>query len=107
MAEFKIHVGTGENRKTYALDRETILNTEFIAIERATGFRMAELFAELAESSMVAITAVVWILRCREEPGLRFEDVQFAISELDLEEPAEEPEDPKEVSADGTPPEQS
>lgn len=94
MSEYKIHIGTGDNRKTYVLDRDSLLNTEAIAIEAATGRTLLDVFNGLPEVSMICITAVVWILRRREEPELRFEDVQFAISDLDLEDP-----DPKDEEA--------
>lgn len=91
MSEYKIHIGTGENRKTYVLDRDSLMNTEAIAIEAATGRTLLDVFNGLPEVSMISITALVWILRRREEPGLRFEEVQFAISDLDLEDSEDTP----------------
>lgn len=90
MSEYKIHIGTGDDRKTYVLDRDSLLNTEAIAIEAATGRTLLDVFNGLPEVSMISITALVWILRRRDEPGLQFGDVQFAISELDLEDPEAE-----------------
>lgn len=91
MSEYKIHIGTGENRKTYIFDRDSLLNTEAIAIEAATGRTLLDVISGLPELSMISITSVIWILRRREEPELQFGDVQFAISDLDMDEP-----DPKE-----------
>lgn len=80
-----IHIGTGEERNTYTFDEEQLLNTEAMAMEVATGRGLLEIVHSLPQVSMISVTAVVWILRRREEPGLQFEDVQFAVKDLDVE----------------------
>lgn len=105
MADVLIHIGKGEDRKTYRFDENKLMNVEAMAMERVTGRGLTEILAGVQEGSLIALTAIIWVLRRREEPGLQFEDVQFRIMDLDTgddEEPEETvpkeagPEDPAE-----------
>lgn len=89
-----IHIGQGEDRKTYTFIRDRMMNVEAIAIERATGLTLLEVRDGLMSLSMTAVTAILWILRRREEPGLQFEDVNFELGDIEVELPDEEPEEP-------------
>lgn len=106
MAKVLIHIGKGEARKTYTFDTEAFPNQGAISIEQDFGLRWPELIDALIGLSMVAVTAVVWILRRETEPGLQFTDIKFAIGDLETE-PVVEPSAPKDSDSDESPPEQS
>ena len=82
MAKITFSVGSDEDRKTYAFDEDKILNVEAMAIEQATDRPWLAIVQGLEKGSLVSFTAIVWILRKREEPWLQFTDVQFKVGEL-------------------------
>lgn len=93
---YLIHVGEGDDRQTHDCDFNKILNVEFIAIERVTGLTLTDLARGLMESSAVTVTALVWVLRKRTEPTLRFDQVEFVMADVEIEEVEEaEPAAPK------------
>lgn len=109
---YLIHIGEGDERETYDCDFNKMLNVEFIAIERFTGLTVQGVAQGLEQASSIAVTSIVWVLRRRKEPGLRFEDVQFVFSEVEIEDldDKDESEAPKEDSTDSddqSPPEAS
>lgn len=80
--------------EVFDFDMTRITNVEGMAIEKATGGTYVEWAQSMEAGSMLAVTALVWIVRKRQEPTLRFEDVEFTtISiEQDVEpSPLEEP----------------
>ena len=74
---------------------DTLLNTEAMAIERATGWEMADFLAKLGKQSVLAMTAFVWVMAKRMEPTLRFDDVEFSFDALEKTEDDDEQPDPK------------
>lgn len=92
MAKINFSVGAGEDRKTYAFDEDKIMNVEAMAIEQATGQPWLGIVQGLEKGSLTSFTAIVWILRKREEPWLQFTDVEFKVGELGAgdEEPDED-----------------
>lgn len=95
-----IHVGEGDDRKTYDFSPSKLLNVEWIAIEEITGLTKSEVLTKAGNLSLTAITALVWILRRRTEPGLAFGAVVFGGVELEDPDLVEDTEVPKE---DGEP----
>jgi len=89
-----IHIGQGDARKTYEFSVSKLMNVEAIAIEKQTGLTVAGLLAGMFGKSAVAITAVVWVLRKRSEPRLRYDEVEFSIGDCDIEDPDEDEEEP-------------
>jgi hypothetical protein len=87
----------------YELDVNNLLNVELIAITKATGMELPQLGQALKDGSVLALTALVWVLRRRSEPGLRFDDVQFTIGSLQLEDDAAGPKESAPESVTGTP----
>jgi hypothetical protein len=85
-----IHIGHGDDRKTYAFDPNKLLNTEYIAIERAAQLTVSQLGAGLSNGSLTAVTAIVWVLRKRDEPRLQFGEVLFTLDECEIEDPDDE-----------------
>lgn len=80
--------------KTYGFDPERFLNVELMAIERVTGMTSLAWQNALNEGSMLAATALVWILQKRhDDPALQFDDVVFESSSLSLHADAESPKD--------------
>jgi hypothetical protein len=85
VAKVLIHVGFGKDRETYEYNRGKLINVEFIAMERVTGMDGIELNRALDRGSVNALTALIWVLRKRQEPTLKFEQVVFNVGDLGLE----------------------
>lgn len=78
--------------KTFTFDPNKFLNTELIAVERATGFSAIEFQDGLNRGSMMAATALLWILQKRHvDPTIQFDDVEFDSATLLLEDDPKEP----------------
>lgn len=80
--------------KVYDFDLTRITNVEGMAIEKVTDKTYLEWSEALQAGSMLAATALVWIIQKRQEPTLRFEDVEFsqlAIQDDDNVSPLEQP----------------
>ena len=71
--------------KSHDWDWSTLRNVDAIAVERETGWSVAEWQRELARDSAIAFTALVWLVQRRDAPELRFEDVDYAIGEVKVE----------------------
>ncbi len=82
---YHIHVGQGDERTTYDCDFNKLLNVEFIAIERVTGLTIIGVAQGLMEASAVTVTALVWVMRKRQDPTLRFDQVEFAMADVEIE----------------------
>jgi hypothetical protein len=70
---------------TYDFDENSADNVELMAIERVTGMTTSEWAEAVGRGSMLGITALVWIMRRREESGLEFGDVHFHPASLKIE----------------------
>ena len=70
-----------------------ITNVEGMDIERVTGMLFPEWAQALTKGSMLAQTALVWVLRKRVDENLRFSDVVFR--EVTVEDEQESPDGPK------------
>lgn len=81
------------SEKSWTFDPLDMPNYEAIAIERATDLTLNELIhVALPRMSMIGLTALIWVLRLRDEPSLQLADVQFKAKELKLEYIPSEPE---------------
>lgn len=99
--------------KSWTFDPLDMPNYEAIAIERATDLTLNELVhVALPRMSIIGLTALIWVLRLRDEPSLQMADVQFKAKDLKLEYIPSEPEpaaagpkeDQTDASDDQTPP---
>lgn len=54
------------------------------ATEKATGWPWDEFAERLSKSSAIALQALIWTLRKREEPNLRLESVMPSLGEVDF-----------------------
>jgi hypothetical protein len=85
--------------KTYELATDSLLNVECMAVEKVTGLTTGEWTESLGKGSMLAITALVWIIRKRTEPTLGLDEVVFGVASLEMEEDEEPEGKGEEVSA--------
>jgi hypothetical protein len=84
----------GADPQTWSYQWSKLLSPECIAMEQATGMDYAtELVPALVRGNMTALTALLWIHLRRDQPDLRFDQVQFCLDDLKLEDddPVEAP----------------
>ncbi len=67
---------------------DRMLNTEAIALQKVTGMRMQEWSSALTEGDAYALTGLVWLLYRREGREVPFDEVEFDIGSISLEEDA-------------------
>lgn len=79
--------------EAFEFDESHMTNVEGMAIERATGMLYGEWAEALQKGSMLAQTALVWVVKKRREPALRFDDVVF--SSVEVETPEGDASDPE------------
>lgn len=91
----------------YRFDPKKILSAEAIAIEKVVNLTWAQVMVGLNTGRMSAFAGVVWVLRKREEPRLRFEDVLFNVGDVELIDPDTDPRYavPEDAVPDATAPE--
>jgi hypothetical protein len=70
------------NGQTLDFNIGKLLNVEVIAITKTTGVPFSEFGERLEGMDYELITALVWVLRKRTEPELRYSDVTFQIDSL-------------------------
>lgn len=61
-----------------------LMTTESEAIEKVTGMTYGEWGGALMKGGTLAGRALVWVLKKREEPTLRFRDVVYAVEALTI-----------------------
>jgi hypothetical protein len=71
---------------TYDFDAESMRNDEAMLIEKQCGVTFKQWGELLEQGSVLAMTALVWIIQRRENPALLFEEVRFEFSSLEVEE---------------------
>ncbi len=72
--------------------------------ERTTGWPWGEFSQKLGQSSAIALRALIWTLRKRNEPRLPLESVEVTIGEFDFERVETEPVDKPPVPVDAVAP---
>ena len=85
MVKALIHVGVGDARQTYEYRHGKLLNVEYGAMDRVSGLVGVDLEQALDKGGMNAMTALIWVLRKRQEPTLRYEQVVFTADEMSFE----------------------
>ena len=86
--------------QVFDYDPTRMLNTEAIALQKVTGMRMQEWTSALTGGDAFALTGLVWLLYRRAGREVAFDEVEFDIGSLALEDddvPAEQP-DPTEAA---------
>lgn len=97
----KITFEDGRVFETDAAPRLT--NVEAMAIEKVTGLELGEFHAKLQSGSALALTAWVWVMAKRQEPTLRFSEVEFDMAELAKQRQVVEGEEETDEEPDPTP----
>jgi hypothetical protein len=91
--------------KTYEFDQDSMTNLDAMALEDVTGWGLRTFGEKLADGSGRALTFLVWLVRSRTEPGLKFDEVEFSLARLDLDEDevaGSGKEDPSGMTSTGT-----
>lgn len=63
-------------------DANRLMSAEAEAIERHTGMTFVEFGQKLAMGSAIALHALVWVFLKRENPGVKFADVDFPMGAI-------------------------
>ncbi len=75
MAHFRV------GDKLYDMDPTTWPNLDVAAVQRELGYGLPKFIEGLEQIDMDAVRALIWVLRRRDEPALKVEDVTFTIRE--------------------------
>lgn len=75
----------GVDPKSWDFDPNKLMNPEAEAIERHTGMTYGEWLQALGRSSMLAMHGLLFVFLKRDIPTLKWDDVQFNLSEIDME----------------------
>ena len=74
--------------QVFDYDPNRMLNTEAIALQKVTGMRIPEWAKALEVGDAYALTGLVWLLWRRNGREVPFDEVEFDMGGLDLEEDA-------------------
>ena len=75
----------GRDPMSWDFDPNKLMNPEAEAIERHTGMTYGEWLQALGKSSMLALHGLLYVMLKRGIPTLKWDDVQFSMSEVDIE----------------------
>lgn len=75
----------GVDPKSWEFDPNKLMNPEAEAIERHTGMTYGEWLQALGRTSMLALHGLLFVFLKRDIPTLKWDDVQFNMSEVDIE----------------------
>lgn len=75
----------GGEVQTWRITTGRLLSPEMEAIERVTETFYPQWNQSLLNGSVSAARALLWVLRKRENPTLKYDEVQFTYDEFDLE----------------------
>lgn len=101
-----VYTPEGGSKRTWTVDMDNPAWDLTYGTETATGWPWGEFGMKLSMGSVVALRAMIWVLRKRDEPKLAIDSVQVLFNEVDIED-VEDPagaapeavEDPKEAQA--------
>ena len=78
----------------YEYDPGEITNDDGIAVEKVMNCTFDQWNQKLSDGSMQAMTALVWLLQRKDNPGLRISDVHFKMGDIKPIKEDDEVEDP-------------
>ena len=78
--------------QVFDYDPTRMMNTEAIALQKVTGMRLEEWTTNLTEGDAFALTGLVWLLWRRAGREVAFDEVEFDIGSIALEDDEAEPE---------------
>lgn len=84
----------------FDFDPNKMTNVEGMAIEKVTGMTFGEWTESLKTGSMTAQTALVWVIQKRQNPTLRFGEVEFEMGAVQVIQ--DEDPDPKDEASEAT-----
>lgn len=79
-----IYSPEGAEPQSWDFEPRKIMNPEAELIERYTGWTFEEFGQQFLKGSTLARHALLYVMLKRKTPGLRFEEVQFAMGEVDV-----------------------
>jgi len=88
-----VYTPEGGSKRSWVIDLENPAWDITFATEKVTGWTWAEFSAKIAGSSVIALRALLWALRKRDEPRLALESVEITFSEVTLEDPDDDARD--------------
>ncbi len=80
-----VYTPEGADPRSWDFDPNKLLNVEAEIIERHTGLTFAEVIENMSKGSMLALHGILFVLLKRSDPTLKWDSVQFSLSELDLD----------------------
>lgn len=75
--------------EVFNYDPNRMMNTEAIALQKVTGMKMQEWTTEMAQGDAFALTGLVWLLHRREGRNTPFDEVEFDIGSIVIEDDSE------------------
>lgn len=79
-----IYAPEGAEPQSWDFEPRKIMSPEAELIERHTGWTFDEFGQQFLKGSTLARHALLYVMLKRKTPGLRFDDVQFAMGEVDV-----------------------
>lgn len=76
--------------ETYEYDEKKLLNTEAIALQKATGLRPPEFAEGLKVGDAIALSGLVWLILRRAGSKVKFDDLEFDLATIGVEAVEEE-----------------
>lgn len=83
-----MRVTVGES--VYEYDETKLLNTEAIALQKATGLKPPQFAEGLKEGDAIALSGLVWLILRRAGETVKFDDLEFDLASIDVEAVEEE-----------------
>jgi len=80
-----VYAPEGADPKKWDFAPEKLMSPEAEAIERNTGMTYAEWGTAVTKGSVLALHGLLFVLLKRDIPTIKWDDVQFSMSELDFE----------------------
>lgn len=75
----------GAEPRTWPMQLNKLMNPEAEAIEKHTGMTFGQFQEALENDSVLAIHGFLYVMLKREQPTLKWDEVQFCLDDVDLE----------------------
>jgi len=82
-----VYTPEGGSKRSWTIDLENPAWDITFTTEKVTGWTWFEFSTKLSTNSVIALRALLWVLRKRDEPKLQLESVEVLFSEVKLEDP--------------------
>lgn len=83
----RINDDDGNSLEEHRFDARKFLTAEAINAEKVTGMSWAQIMINAQMGSVTALSAVLWLLRKRKDPKLRYADVVFNTGDIEIFDP--------------------